>query len=97
MKYEQENGVEVENLCLINDINAPAYYDEVQYTSDQINERSLGILSVSIMEVMTGRKFNWVEMDPEVYAVYFEGKNWDSFDPAEQIIIDGNTAYWCMF
>lgn len=97
VKYEQENGVEVENLCLINDINAPAYYDEVQYTSDQINERSLGILSVSIMEVMTGRKFNKVEMDPEVYAAYFEGKNWDSFDPAEQIIIDGNTAYWCMF
>lgn len=97
VKYEQEHGVEVENLCLINDISAPAYYDEVQYTSDQINERSLGILSVSIMEVMTGRKFNKVEMDPEVYAMYFEGKDWGSFDPEEQIVIVGNTAYWCMF
>lgn len=95
--YEQKNHTTVQNLCMINDTNAPARYREVSYVSDQINERSLGILTVSIMEVVTGRKFNKVEMDPEIYATYFDGKNWDYFDPYEQIIIIGDTAYWCMF
>ena len=97
LEYEQENNIIVENLCMINDIDAPAYYDEVHYTSDQINERSLGILSVSIMEVITGRKFNKVEMNSQIYETYFKDRNWDYFDPEEQIIIVGNTAYWCMF
>lgn len=96
-KYERDTGNEVENLCVINDTDAPPYYDEVNYTSDQINERSIGILSVSIMEVVTGRQFNKVEMDEEVYKKYFEGKNWDYFDPEEQIVIIGDTVYWCVF
>lgn len=97
IEYEQKNHTTVQNLCMVNDINAPNRYREVSYVSDQINERSLGILSVSIMEVVTGHRFNRVEMDPGVYATYFEGKNWDYFDPYEQIIIIGDTAYWCMF
>lgn len=96
-KYERDTGNEVVNLCVINDIDAPPYYDEVNYTSDQINERSIGILSVSIMEVVTGRRFNKVEMDEDVYKNYFEDKNWDYFDPEEQIVIVGDTAYWCVF
>lgn len=96
-KYEQENQIQVQKLSMVNDIDAPARYREVSYVSDQINERSLGILTVSIMEVVTGRKFDRVEMDPEVYDTYFAGKNWDHFDPYEQIVIVGDTAYWCMF
>lgn len=96
-KYEQENQIRVQKLAMVNDIDAPARYREVSYVSDQINERSLGILTVSIMEVVTGRKFDRAEMAPEVYDTYFAGKNWDYFDPYEQIIIIGDTAYWCMF
>lgn len=96
-KYERDTGNEVENLCVVKDIDAPSYYDEVNYTSDQINERSLGILSVSIMKIVTGREFNKVEMDPKVYETYFKDRNWDYFDPEEQIVIIGDTAYWCVF
>ena len=97
LKYEEEMDTTVTNLCVCNDINAPAYYSEVHYVSDQINERSLGILSVSIMEVVTGRKFQKVEMNQEVYDTYFAGKNWDYFDLSEQMVIIGDTAYWCVF
>lgn len=96
-KYEQESGIEVRKLCMVNDIDAPARYREVSYVSNQINERSLGIVKISLMEVVTGRKFSEAEMDPDVYAAYFEGKNWDYFDPYEQIVIVGDTAYWCVF
>ena len=51
----------------------------------------------NLVNVVTGRDFEKVPMDENVYQTYFEGKNWDYFDAAEQLVIIGDTAYWAIF
>ena len=42
-------------------------------------------------------RFELAEMDPDVYDLYFAGKDWDEFNADEQIIIEGDTCYVCVF
>lgn len=97
LKYEEETGIRVEKLAVENDEFAPTYYEEVNYASHQINERAVGQVTSSLVLVVTGRYFEWVDIEDEVYEYYFEGKDWDSFNLAEQLVIIGDTAYWCIY
>jgi hypothetical protein len=36
-------------------------------------------------------------MNDDIYKEFFEGKNWTSFDEDEQIVIQDDTAYICVF
>lgn len=96
-KYEKETGNCIEKICIVNDIDAPPRYDAVKYQSHQINERTLSICNYSMIDYVSQRSFIPVEMDPDVYASAFEGKNWDYFDPREQMVFDEDTVYWCVF
>lgn len=97
LKYEEETGVKVDKLAIAKDIDAPFNYAEVSFVADQINERTLGTSNTPLIWVMTGRRLELVEMDEAVYDRYFKGKNWDYLDLSQQLIIDGNIAYWCIF
>lgn len=100
VNYEQETGMTVDKFCAINDINSPSSYDEVEYKRDQINERGLSIEPYCLYLVVSGRKesnVQKVEMDPAVYSTYFKDKNWDYFDIDQQVIIQGDILYWCVF
>lgn len=97
LKYEEATGITVERLAVVKDSYAPDFYEEVSYRSGQINERTLGTVTNSLIWAMTGRYFEPFEMDQTEYNLYFEDKDWDYFDLSEQLIIDGNTAYWCIF
>ncbi len=97
LKYERETGITVEKLAVIDDAYAPDQYEEVAYAVDQINERSLGTATYSLLLVETGRRFERVEVPGDVYDSCFAGKDWDYFDLEEQLVIEGDTAYWCIF
>ena len=97
LKYEEETGIKVEKLAIAKDIDAPFNYAEVSFVADQINERTLGTSNTPLVWVMTGRRLERVDMDEDVYERYFKDKNWDYLDLSQQLIIDGNTAYWCIF
>lgn len=97
LKYEQETGITVRKLAVIDDTYAPDQYEEVAYAQEQINERTLGTVTYSIIQVMTGRKFESVEIPQVIYDSCFAGKDWDYFDLEEQLMIEGDTAYWCIF
>ncbi len=96
-KYEAETGITVRRLGVANDTDAPLSYNNVHYKTDQINERALGIVTNTLVDVITGREFEKVPMDEEVYRTYFAGKDWDYFNASEQIIFVGDTAYWIIF
>ncbi len=96
-KYEAQTGIRVEKLAVANDTDCPRGYLNVSYKTDQINERALGIVTNTLVNAVSGRKFEKVPMDGEVFRTYFEGKNWDWFDAEEQIVILGDTAYWVIF
>lgn len=100
LKYEEETGNEVTKIAYRRDAYAPHNYEEVSYTSYEINERALGQVTNSLVWVVTGRKFENFDMTDEEYNKYFKDywdKDWDYFDLSQQLVIDGNTAYWCIF
>ncbi len=99
-KYENSTGVTVQNLCVFNDDDAPAYYRESSIHTYQINERIIGQATCSYMEAILGRHFEPLHIEDvpaDIYSKYFEGKDWEFFDPDEQLLIVGDTAYWCVY
>lgn len=100
LKYEDETGNRVSKIAYRNDACAPHYYEEVEYTSYEINERVLSQATNSLIKVITGRDFENLEMTEEEFRRYFEeyeDKDWEYLDLSEQLVIDGDTAYWCLF
>lgn len=97
VKYETETGITVTTLAVAHDAYSPFSYEEVSYVSDQINERALGTAPKSLIYVVTGREFEKIDMPKAVYEQYFKDKNWDYFYLKEQLVIEGDTAYWCVF
>ena len=99
-QYETQNGIEVTELCVINDIDSPPYYRESSVHADQINERIIGLATCSYIESVIGRHFEPLyreDMPEEIFAEYFADRDWESFDPDEQLRIVDNTAYWCIY
>ena len=100
LKYEDETGCIVTRIAYRRDAYCPHYYDEVAYTSNEINERALGQVTNSLIEVITGRKFENTDMTEEEFHRYFKDyvdKDWNYLDLSEQLVIVGDTAYWCVF
>ncbi len=97
LKYEAKTGIQVEKLGVANDTDAPLSYNNVHYKTDQINERALGMVTNTLVNVVTKRQFEKVPMDETIFQERFAGKNWDYFNAAEQIVFDGDTAYWVIF
>ena len=97
-KYEEENGVTVTKLGVTTDAYAPAFYEESKTHYEQINERIMGLSTRSMFEAWWGRHFDSANGVPsEIYEKHFSGKDWDYFDVNEQLVIDGDTAYICVY
>ena len=99
-RYEKETGDTVRNLCVFNDTDSTFHYRESSIHTHQINERIIGQTTCSYIEAILGRHFEPLYADSipdEIRSEYFEGRNWDEFDAEEQIIIAGDTAYWCIY
>ena len=97
VEYEEETGNSVTKLAVMHDIDAPFYYHEVSFTADQINERALPTVPITLIHVVTGREFEKLEVPESMSQKYFDDKNWDYLDLDEQLVIEGDTAYWCIF
>lgn len=97
MKYEAETGIEVTRLAVMKDAYSPSSYEQISYVSGQINERTIDAVPVSIIQVVTGRQLEKVDMPAEIRDKYFKDKDWESFDLDEQLVIEDDTAYWCIF
>lgn len=97
LKYEEETGNEVTRMAIYKDERSRDYYEEISFHTDQINEKVLGIVSKSIVWKVTGREFEKIEPQEEIYEQYFKGKDWDYFDVSEQLVFIDDTLHWCIF
>lgn len=97
LKYEEETGNHVTKLAVMHDIDSAFYYHDFSFATDQINERALPTVPISLIYAVTGREFEKLEVPEIVSQQYFDNKNWDYFNLNEQLIIEGDTAYWCIF
>lgn len=99
-KYEQETEERVTGTGFCTDSSWSAYYDQVNYCHSAVNSRVAGAATYSLIETVAewrGMHLERGEMNPAVYEKYFAGKNWDHFDPEEQVVIQNGVLYWCVF
>lgn len=96
-QYESNTGIKVEKLSVCHDAYAPRYYEEINYQVHQINERSLGEVTHTLVQVVADRKFEKIEISDSLKEELFGNKDWEFFIPEEQIVILEDTAYWCVF
>lgn len=96
-KYERKTGIKVEYIATTKDARPMWKYKDV-INSINMNNRALltDWAFTPLMNFSTGRNFSPKAMDKDIYEQYFEGKNWDNFDP-EQVVIVGNTAYIAIY
>ena len=104
-EYEKEAGITVKEIAACGDSECREYYDNVHYTLGQINERVMRVVPYGLLEYVnridtgaTERRFKKSKMSiGKVRKKYFKDKEWDSFNVYEQLVIDGDTAYWCVY
>ncbi|WP_026524358.1 glucosyltransferase domain-containing protein [Butyrivibrio sp. MB2005] len=104
-EYEKTTGTTIQEIAACEDSVSLNYFDDVYYTVGQINERVMHNVPYSLLEYVnkldtgtTDLRFRKSKMDGiDVREAYFAGKEWDSFNVYEQLIMDGNTAYWCIY
>ena len=111
--YEAKTGVTVTEIGTCVDDDSSNYYDNVYYKLDQINERTSRNVAYSLLEyanrIEKNDENNGIKSDAtnrlkksqmkpgKIRKKYFKDMNWDKFDVDEQLVIDGNTAYWCIY
>lgn len=99
-KYEKQTGCPVKAAAFCVDNNYSVYYDQVNYCHSATNSRIAGQGTYSLIETVAswrGMSLERGEMDESVYEEYFEGKNWDAFDPEEQVVILDGILYGCVY
>lgn len=105
--YEEETGIIVNKIAPINDTDSSPFYDQVNFCRGAINRRCYSDYTWTFLQYcayetdlagsLTGRSFERSSMNDDIYKEFFEGKNWTSFDEDEQIVIQDDTAYICVF
>ncbi len=104
-EYEKETGNTVSTIAVCMDKRSENYYDNVYYTLWQINERVTHNVAYSLLEYVnkqnTGTGENRFEKsslnEKDIRSKYFDGMDWDSLDLSKQLVIEGDTAYWCIY
>lgn len=99
-KYEEQTGNMVTEASFCVDSNYSAYYEQVNYCHTAVNSRIAGRATYSLLETVAlwrGMHIGRGETNQGIYEEHFAGKDWDHFDPSEQIIIQDGTLYWCVF
>ena len=94
-KYEQATGQSVSKLGLVFDQSTCHYQPEAPNGYMDINARP-GARDWEIPSYLSyyrGSEFTVVDVPDEVRAAHFDGCEWDSFDPDEQVVLIGDTLY----
>lgn len=100
-KYEETTGKHVQYFVLYSDANKQPMYSGVRYYGD-INVKAYandwgtrGILELKLQREIINDTSN--EEKYNKYKEHFETQDWNYFDIDEQIIIEDDTLYLCVF
>ena len=98
-EYEKEKNIKIENLALCLDEQPTWSYPGVNYVSYDINVKNIlrDWAFVPLMNARNNKNYKKTDMSEEIYNKYFKTRNWDNFEPDDQIIFSGNTAYVCIY
>lgn len=101
LEYEEETGNSIQYMVLYEDSDKSINYDGIRYYGD-VNVKAFGnswgargILDLKLERELVDETSN--EEKYNKYSEYFENKNWDYFDIDEQLILDEDTLYLCVY
>ena len=97
--YEEDSGQTVDTISWRSDGNYTWTHPTIKYTFMDMNVRAGG-RSWSLPDCISyyaGRRFRSALMPDEIWAVNFQGENWDSFEPENQIRFEGSTMYLMVY
>lgn len=98
-EYEAESGQTVDTISWRPDSNWTRTRPEVKYEFMDMNVRAGG-RSWSLIDCVAyyaRRRFRSEAMPDEVWLEHFQGQEWDSFAPEEQIWFGGSTMYLLVY
>lgn len=93
-EYEQRTGITVTRISADKDANSSTTY-ECLHTCD-MSQRAL-YYSINLLRLRSGRNFDRVDMNADIYNKYFKGKDWNYPDMSEQLVFKGDTVYWVLY
>lgn len=96
LRFEQESGAHVEKMVVRQDASPVyAYPENSGYAYGDQNYRVWQNFwgAVAAYNFYTGSDMQVIYMPDEIYAKYFEGKNWDVFSIHEQLVFEEDTLY----
>jgi len=96
-EYEDATGCQVTTLVVGHDNFAPDYYNIINFHAEQINERTATIVPVTLIKYATGRELIKEVMTDEDRFAMFGDSDWNELNLKEQLICDGDRAYWCVY
>lgn len=98
-EYEMESGQSVDTISWSQDSATTWTHPGVKYMFMDMNVRAAARSwsLVSCISYYAGYQFKSATMPDEIWAENFQGQEWDSFQPEEQIRFDGNKMYLMVY
>lgn len=98
-EYEEETGIKVTHFTTTRD-EVPMYvYPDTRYVpyESSVSARGIPWSLTPLVNHVSGRSLKTTTIPEEVYDEYFAGKDWGALDLESQLVIVGNSAYYCSY
>ncbi|MCY6484511.1 glucosyltransferase domain-containing protein [Clostridium aestuarii] len=97
--YEKSNNIEIKYIARAKDKKGGWKYNGIDYMAYDVNVRGFyrEWSDVNLIKFVSGRDFRIKHMNNEIYNKYFKDKDWNYFNPNEQLVFVGDTLYWCKY
>lgn len=98
-EYENESGKEINTILFRNDAVPTYNYRALDFEAFEIGQRAY-TASWSCVEMISyynGENYNYEYMDDETFNQIFDNNDWDGIDLDEQLVFDGETAYFAIY
>lgn len=98
-KYENDNNIEIKKIIVGEDAQILWKYKSINKMAYNVNERAYlnSWSDVSLINMVSKRNFIRETMDQNIQEKYFKNKNWDYYDPKEQLYFEDDILYWMKY
>ena len=98
-EYEKKTGNKITSIASVNDENPQYNYRGVKYTIFDTNVKAFIAKwgTPYLIGYYNDRNYNMTDMNEKVYNDNFKGKDWEKFEPEEQLVFIENTLYICIY
>lgn len=98
-EYQNDTGNTIKYFAIHNDGGYKWAYDSVNYNIYETNSRKANVewAVMPMINYYLGSDYLRVDFPDEKYLDFFGDKNWDYFEPDEQIICEGDTLYMAVY